>query len=217
MELAPKPGCLGKIFGRRPRLTDPVDAVLSDISESVRRRQLEKWVYPPAGQILEACALHYSRIVKHAPAGSSAPQASLAAFREAVRICGPMLWRRSPRSWLEGLLSGGFRSADSRAWNKVLGDFLEGDIDDAVRRASNLLRGEPDRERLDMDSLPRELQPAYDIALKLKHLAYEVEAGRSRQVATSATSGLDDALRELGEIRRAERELDSETRLRQGN
>lgn len=217
----------------RSRRASRAANVIDFLEESVRKNRLHKDVDSVAVQILEACASYWHRIAtllggavwerrarsEHwAKVRADSLRSADEAMEDVLLICEPYIGK--------GV---GKKSVD---WKGFLKELADGDIEDAFEA----LIGDDDKKRkskskppssrgkgelADSGTMPENLRPAYDIALKLKSLAAELEA--STESAASATgpvlesSSIDSVLEQLRQVHQAEAELDDGFHLRQGD
>lgn len=181
------------------------------MNQALQRRQ----IHPLAARLLEACAHHRSRILAavERPGWESshlrgireqATEAADEAMAEALTHCSAFIGPDHSRG---------------AAWKDLVQDVAEGQIGDAVRRFQNMMEADRAGEVVDRRKLPPELWPVYDIAVKMQKLSAEMQStARSLTDPADAPreSALDHVLSQLGAIREAEKELESEQRLGQG-
>ncbi len=165
-------------------------------------------IQPFAARLLEGCAYHRARVlaavdkpgweISHLRSvREQAINAANDAMEDAMQYC---------------LNFAGPGQGRGAAWKELAQDFAEGQIGDALVRLQTMLEADRPGEIVDRRRLPTELWPVYDIAIKLQKLATEMElAGKqAAEPAQASTNSLDQVLSDLAEIRKAEKELDTE-------
>ncbi|MFQ3668275.1 MAG: hypothetical protein SNJ61_05230 [Fimbriimonadaceae bacterium] len=224
------------IYNRRlrtARAASRAALVIDFLEESVRKNRLHKDVDPVAVQILEACASYRHRIatllggavwerrarVEHwARVRSDSLRSADEAMDDVILICQPYIGRGVGRKSID--------------WKGFLKELADGDIEDAFealigqdddKKRKSKSKDLPSRgksELGDSSSMPANLRPAYDIALKLKSLAAELEASTEAAASAPGSTGegssIDSVLEQLRQVHRAEAELDDGFHLRQG-
>lgn len=223
-------GCLGLLSANR-RLMQPRNAeerfqvrafeALKRFQERSGPRRLRKSLHPAAAQVLEACAYHRRRVraVLESPGW--------------VRLASESHWRQirdqsiaaADLAMLEAILAsepflGKEKAKDLLRLAELAENLAKGDLDDAFEVLARAFGRDRDEDEFrDWQAVPEPLHGAYNVAVKLKKLASELElqADSAARAAggDSSASSLDGVLHNLEQLRAAEKEL-AEERLRQG-
>jgi hypothetical protein len=172
-------------------------------------KRLRKSLHPAACQVLEASAFHRARVkeVLNSPA-----------WTQLVDSGGQ--WKQvrqqsmdaADLAMLEALTAArGYLGKDSnrdRDWEDIFRGFASGRIEDAFESLGELLGWDRDEDFSRWEVLPEPLRPVYDVALKLRTLATELEArAKASIVPTSNSESIDLVLENLAALRNAEHEL----------
>lgn len=194
---------------------------LKRFQERAGPRRLRKSLHPAAAQVLEACAFHRSRVraVLESPSW--------------VRLAAESHWRQirdqsmaaADLAMLEAILAAEpFLGKEQARGPFNLGELVEnlakGDLDDAFEHLGRAFGWDRDEDEFrNWQVVPEPLHGAYNVAVKLKKLASELELQAESATRLSAgdtsVASLDSVLHNLEQLRVAEKELADE-RLRQG-
>jgi len=192
-------------------------AAVQQFRERAGPKRLRKSLHPAASQVLEACAFHRARVkqILETPAWSQLVESG--GQWKQVKT---QSMEAADLAMLEALTASqgylGKEGARDRDWEDIFRGFASGRIEDAFESLGELLGWDKNEDFSRWEVLPQPLRPVYDLALKLRTLATELETrAREANLPVSNNDSIDSVLANLAAIRTAEQELrQSEDELR---